>query len=52
MLSYKVVGYGNISFFNLEMSEWLIVAAVFIVAVLFLVYQANQPPSFNPAPPK
>ena len=34
------------------MSEWLIVLAVFIVAVLFLVYQANKEPSFNPAPPR
>lgn len=34
------------------MSEWLIVLAVFILAVLFLVYQANKEPSFNPAPPR
>lgn len=34
------------------MSEWLIVLAVAIIGVLFLVYQANKEPSFNPAPPK
>jgi len=34
------------------MSEWLIVAVVAIVAVLFLVYQANKKIEFNPPPPK
>jgi membrane-associated progesterone receptor component len=34
------------------MSEWLIVLAVAIIGVLFLVYQANKEPSFNPPPPK
>lgn len=34
------------------MSEWLIVLAVLIVGVLFLVYQANKEPSFNPPPQK
>jgi predicted heme/steroid binding protein len=33
------------------MSEWLIIFAVLILAVLFLVYQANKEPSFNPPPP-
>ena len=34
------------------MSDWLIVGAALIVAILFLVYKANQEPSFNPPPPK
>ena len=34
------------------MSDWLIVAVVAVVAVLFLVYQANKEPEFNPEPPK
>lgn len=32
------------------MSEWLIVGAVVIFAILFLVYQANKEPKFEPAP--
>lgn len=34
------------------MSDWLIVGAAIIVAILFLVYQANKDPSFDPPPPK
>lgn len=34
------------------MSDWLIVGAVIIIAVLFLVYHANKEPSFNPPQPK
>lgn len=31
--------------------EWLIVIITIIVAVLFLVYKANEQPTFNPPPP-
>lgn len=34
------------------MSEWLIVGVVAIIAVLWLVYQANKEVTFNPPPPK
>jgi hypothetical protein len=34
------------------MSDWLIVGVAVVVAVLFLVYQANKEPEFKPAPPK
>ena len=34
------------------MSDWLIIGAVLILAILFLVYKANQEPQFNPPPPK
>ena len=34
------------------MSEWLIIGVVAIIAVLWLVYQANKEITFNPPPPK
>jgi len=30
----------------------LLVGAALIIAIIFLVYKANQEPSFNPPPPK
>ncbi len=41
-----------ISYLERKMSDWLIVGAVLIVAILFLVYQANKEPKFDPAPVK
>ena len=35
-----------------KMESWLIVGIVIVAAVLFLVYEANKEPSFNPPPPK
>jgi membrane-associated progesterone receptor component len=32
------------------MTQWLIIVAAVIFAALFLVYQANKEPSFNPPP--
>lgn len=32
------------------MSEWLIILAVVVLAVLFLIYEANKEPKFNPVP--
>ena len=32
------------------MNEWAIVTAVIVTAIIFLIYQANKEPSFNPAP--
>jgi len=34
------------------MSDWLIIAAVLVIGVLFLVYRANKEPEFNPPPAK